>query len=472
MIPKRGRANRFYARLPAAFFSTEMDIYGILRIFLMSPEKKVSIITLGCAKNQVDTDNLSALLKKRGFDVGGDAAAADAVVVHTCSFIEAAKKESLEAILQAAREKNGKAKLIVTGCMVQQHGKDLLAELPEVDAFLGTGQLAQVPDLLENPRARFLDRANPGGLMDPHSDVQRAVTGPMAYLRLSEGCSHPCSFCVIPRLRGGVQSRPEETILNEARMLVDAGVEELVIIGQDTGEWGRELYKNERRLPALLRKLRDIRGVRWIRLMYMHPHSFGDDVLNVLAEAPEVFTYLDMPLQHIDDAVLSAMKRHMGETDTRRLVEKIKVRAPQLTLRTTYIVGFPGETDEQAENLVSFVKEGHFDYLGAFTYSQEDGTPAGLSQTQVAEDVKKERQAAVTDAHFDVAHAKGTARLGSVETVVIEDEDGDGVLGRSRREAPEIDAVIRLPRSAARGGRFIKARLSGYDSYEFSAEPA
>jgi len=438
----------------------------------MSSGKTINIVTLGCAKNEVDTDNLKALLKKRGFDIGTDASAADAVVVHTCSFIEAAKKESLDAILQAARQKNVNAKLIVTGCMVQQHGKDLMTELPEVDAFLGTGQLAQVPDLLEKPRDRFLDRTNAGGFMDPGADIQRAVTGPMAYLRLSEGCSHPCSFCVIPKLRGGVQSRTEETILNEARLLAESGVEELVIIGQDTGEWGRDLFKEERRLPSLLRKIRAIKGVRWVRLMYMHPHSFGDDVLEVLAESPDVFTYLDMPLQHIDNTVLANMKRHMNEADTRRLIEKIRVKAPKLSLRTTYIVGFPEETDAQVQNLVNFVQEGHFDYLGAFTYSQEEGTPAGLIQVQVPDDVKKARQEAVTDAHFDIADTKGRARIGSTETVVIEGEEGAELLGRSRREAPEIDAIIRLPRLAARGGRFVQARLTAYDSYEFTAEPA
>jgi ribosomal protein S12 methylthiotransferase len=442
----------------------------------MSSPKTVSVITLGCAKNQADTDNLKALLKKRGYEVSEDTSKADAVVVHTCSFIEAAKRESLDTIVSAGRAKGEKAKLIVTGCMVQQHGKELLAELPEVDAFLGTGQLTQVPDLLDHPRARFLDRANPGGYLDPDATVQRAVTGPMAYLRLSEGCSHPCSFCVIPKLRGGVQSRTEEAILKEARMLADNGVEELVLIGQDTGEWGREIYKNEHRLPGLLRRLRDVKGVRWIRLMYMHPHSFSDGVLTTLAESPDVFPYLDMPLQHIDDAVLTGMKRHMGEADTRKLVERIRKTAPKLTLRTTYIVGFPGETDAQFENLHGFVKEGHFDYLGAFTYSQEEGTPAGLMKDQVPDDVKKARQSAITEAHFDVADAKGQARVGSVETVVIEEEEGDSLIARSRREAPEIDAVIRLPirlpKAAARGGRFVEARLTGYDAYEFAAEPA
>jgi ribosomal protein S12 methylthiotransferase len=256
--------------------------------------KKVSIITLGCAKNTNDTENLSGLLKKQGFSVESDANKADAIVVHTCSFIDAAKRESVQTILEAARlrqDSGGRAQqLIVSGCMVQQHGKDMMAELPEVDAFLGTGQLGQIPDLLRSPRARFLDRQNPGGLTDPDAPREISRKGAMAYLRLSEGCGHPCSFCVIPKLRGGLQSRPAEKIIAEAKHLVSQGIEELVIIGQDTGDWGRDIFK-EHRLPSLLRSLRAVPGVRWIRLMYMHPHSFSDELIDVFAESPDVCPY-------------------------------------------------------------------------------------------------------------------------------------------------------------------------------------
>jgi ribosomal protein S12 methylthiotransferase len=214
--------------------------------------KKVSIITLGCAKNTNDTENLSGLLKKKGYALAENPEEADAIVVHTCSFIEAAKKESVQAVLEAAKFKNGKKQLIVSGCMVQQHGKEMLDELPEVDAFLGTGQLAQIPDLIEKPRSRFLDRRDPGGLTDPDAIRELSTKGAMAYLRLSEGCSHPCSFCVIPKLRGGLQSRPEAIILREAHTLVEKGIEELVLIGQDTGEWGKDLYEPPRRFHAPL----------------------------------------------------------------------------------------------------------------------------------------------------------------------------------------------------------------------------
>ncbi len=432
--------------------------------------EKVSIITLGCAKNTNDTENLTGLLKKQGFSVEKDAADADAIVIHTCSFIEAAKKESVQTILEAARLKGEKKKLYVTGCMVQQHGKEMMVELPEVDAFLGTGQLSQIPDLLKNPRERFLDRTNPGGLTDPDAERELSENGPTANLRLSEGCSHPCSFCVIPKLRGSLQSRPEEKILDEARKLAGRGIEEIVIIGQDTGDWGRDIYK-ERRLPSLLRKMREIKGLRWIRLMYMHPHSFSNELLAVFAESPEIFPYLDMPLQHIDGAMLTQMNRLLGESELRALLEKIHKKLPNLSLRTTFIVGHPGETDDQFTKLNAFVNEGHFDYMGAFTYSKEENTPSAVRTDQIPEEIKKERLEALMSTQFNVSHFKSQKRIGDNETVLIEEEEGDFVLGRTAKEAPEIDAVVRLPAKAARGGRFVTAKLTSYDAYEFSAEP-
>jgi len=434
--------------------------------------KKVTIVTLGCLKNTADTANLTRLLKARGHELVADAADADAIVVHTCSFIEAAKKESIDTILEAGRMKAGGKQLIVTGCLVQQHGKELWDDLPEVDAMLGTGQLAQVADLLEKPRARFIDRANPGGFMDLPAEVSTkagpgSVTG---ILRLSEGCRHPCSFCVIPRLRGGVQSRREEIILREARELASQGVEEFSVIAQDTGDWGRD-SKSTGRLPSLLRSIAAIPGVRWIRLMYMHPASFTDDLLSVLAEQPEKFPYLDMPLQHIDSRVLSEMKRKTDEAGLRKLLDRIHAKASGLTLRTTFIVGFPGETAAQFKRLVNFIEEGHFDYLGAFAYSKEEGTPAAARSDQVAEKVKQDRLASLTNSYYDVAHSKAQKRLGSVETILLEDTEGDTVVGRTRREAPEIDAIVRLPQAASRGGRFIRAKLTGYDAYEFSGVP-
>jgi ribosomal protein S12 methylthiotransferase len=437
----------------------------------MAQKQKVSIITLGCLKNIADTSNLTRLLKARGHEVVADAAEADAIVVHTCSFIEAAKKESIDTILQAGRMKGDERKLIVTGCLVQQHGKEIFEELPEVDAFLGTGQLAQVPDLLEQPRKRFIDRANPGGFMDPDKPLPREITGPSATLRLSEGCSHPCSFCVIPRLRGPVQSRSYDTILREAQELAAQGVEEFSIIAQDSGDWGRD-KKSKGKLPGLLRAITDIPNVRWVRLMYMHPASFTDELLDVFVERREKLPYLDMPFQHIDTKMLSEMKRMSDEKGLRDLLNKIHRRAPGLTLRTTFIVGFPGETAAQFKRLVDFVKEGHFDYLGAFAYSKEAGTPAAKRRDQIPDKVKQNRLAALTNAYYDVAHAKAQKRLGTIETILLEDTEGDTVVGRTRREAPEIDAIVRLPQSASRRGRFLSVKITAYESYEFAAVPA
>jgi len=430
--------------------------------------KKVSIVTLGCAKNTVDTENLTGLLQKEGYSLEENTQEADAVVVHTCSFIDAAKKESLETILQANRTKKESAKLFVTGCMVQQHGDDLLKEIPEVDAFLGTGQLHQIPTLLKTPKPRYLDRRNPGGLNDPDAERVLSTKGATANLRLSEGCSHPCSFCVIPKLRGGLQSRAEEIIIKEAQHLAQKGIEELVIIGQDTGDWGRDLT-GKHPLPHLLRQLRNIKGIRWIRLMYMHPHSLSDDLIDVFAESPDIFPYLDMPLQHIDDTLLADMKRLVPEKDLRLLLDKIHKKLPNLSLRTTFIVGYPGETESQFNKLNQFINDGHFDYLGAFPYSQETNTPAFLKKNQIPEGEKKERHAALMATHFNVAYQKAQKRLGLVETVYIEDTEDQEVIGRTSREAPEIDAIVRLPRKSVREGRFVKARLDSYDAYEFTA---
>jgi ribosomal protein S12 methylthiotransferase len=275
---------------------------------------------------------------------------------------------------------------------------------------------------------------------------------------------------VIPKLRGGLQSRPEQIVLREARQLVQKGIEEIVLIGQDTGEWGKDIY-GEKKLPELLRKLREVEGLRWIRLMYMHPYSFTPEMINVMAESPDLFPYLDMPLQHIDNDVLMSMKRHMGETELRRLVDTIRTKLPTASLRTTFIVGYPGETDAQFEKLNTFVRDGQFNYLGAFTYSQEENTPAGVSKEQIPDDVKETRQQTINASYFETANAWAQKRVGSVETVAIEETEGDSVVGRTRWEAPEIDAVVRLPQSAARGGRFVKAKIMSYDSFEFEAEP-
>jgi ribosomal protein S12 methylthiotransferase len=315
-------------------------------------------------------------------------------------------------------------------------------------------------------------------------------------LRLSEGCSHPCSFCVIPRLRGGVQSRSEETILREARDLAAQGVEEFSVIAQDTGDWGRDFRafdvtpvktgaqsnislgsgfrRNDGngRLPSLLRSIAQTPGVRWIRLMYMHPASFSDELLSVLAEQPDKFPYLDMPFQHIDSDLLAQMKRKTDEAGLRTLLERIRAKAPQLALRTTFIVGFPGETSAQFKRLLSFIQEGWFDYLGAFAYSKEEGTPAAQRSDQISGKMKKDRLTTLTNAYYDVAHAKAQARLGTTETILLEETEGDTVLGRTRREAPEIDAIVRLPQKAAGKGRFVEARLTGYDAYEFTAIPS
>lgn len=431
--------------------------------------KKVHIVTLGCEKNENDMENLKGLLIKKGFHIEQKASAADAIVVHTCSFIEAAKKESISSIIQASVDKKSNAKIYVTGCLVQQHGKELLDDLPEADALLGTGQLEQIPTLLENPRDRFLDRKNPGGLMDQETDRALSPGTITTSLRLSEGCSHPCSFCVIPKLRGGIQSRTEHQILAEANGLAQRGIEELLIIGQDTGDWGRDL-PGKPALVNLLTQLSDIKQFRWIRLMYLHPHSMSKPLLNFLANHPEQFPYLDMPFQHIDAAVLSRMNRLNTEKELRQLIDAIKTKAPRLSLRTTLIVGFPGETEAEFQKLYDFVREGHFDYLGAFAYSQEESTPAALLADQLPDEVKNARLDAIKEAQYQASIEKAQKRIGSTVEILIDSEESDALIGRTAMEAPDVDAIIRLPKKAARRGKWVKARLISYDAYEYTAE--
>lgn len=428
--------------------------------------KKVSIITLGCDKNADDTANLAGALSKQGVQIEADLSKADAVVVHTCSFIEAAKKESIDTILKAAGTKPEKARLFVTGCMVQQHGKEMMEEMPEVDAFLGTGQISQVVDLLDKPKKRFMDRRNPGGFLDPDADIP-LTKGKTAYVRLSEGCSHPCSFCVIPKLRGGLQSRPLENIAKEVRRLSQNGVEEILLIGQDTGEWGLDLY-GKPDLPKLLRELQEIPGLRWIRTLYMHPRSLTPEMIQVMSEAPETFSYLDLPLQHIDDAILHDMKRGQRETDLRKKLDLIHAKCPDISLRSTFIVGYPGETDKQFKKLESFIKEGHFDYAGAFVYSKEESTPAARKKNQVREKIKQERQTTFLAAQLGVAQKKAEERLGTTEIVLLDETEGDTIIGRTKKEAPEIDAIVRLPREAGNPGQTIKTKLTSWETYEFT----
>jgi ribosomal protein S12 methylthiotransferase len=430
--------------------------------------KKVNIITLGCAKNENDTENLTGFLQKKGLQIEQDPAKADTVIVHTCSFIELAKKESVETILEASKVKKKGAQLIVSGCMVQQHGDEMTKELPEVDAFLGTGQLHQIPDLIQSPRKKYMARENPGGFVDPDAPRVLSHKGPTATLRLSEGCSHPCSFCVIPKLRGSLKSRSQEKILAEAQKLAALGIKELLIIGQDTGDWGRDIY-GEKKLPQLLRQLRDIKGIRWIRLMYMHPYSMSDEIIDIMAESPELFPYLDMPIQHIDNTVLREMRRLLGEYETRNLIDKIRSKLPHLSLRTTLIAGYPGETEQQFKNLVNYIKEGHFNYVGSFTYSKEENTHAAANKKQLPQKLKEERQQILADAQFDVAAQKARRRLGKAETIILDGKEGDHLIGRTKMEAPEIDAIVRLPKKSVKNNTFVKVNLTGHDTYEFEA---
>jgi ribosomal protein S12 methylthiotransferase len=423
------------------------------------------MISLGCPKNQVDAEQMLGVLSGAGFEVTPDQTDADVIVVNTCGFIESAKDESIEAILDAAKmKKTGKCRaLIVAGCLAQRYRDELMKELPEADAIIGTAEIARIGEIC--------DRALGGGA--PFMRVSaptlvfglpRVSTTPRhyRYLKIAEGCSNRCSYCAIPIIRGNFASRPSASILDEARMLADDGAKELVLLAQDsTG------YKDgSTDLPALLRKLTRIRGIHWVRLMYAYPGRISDALMAVMAEEEKVCKYLDIPVQHIDDNVLAAMNRKGTSTDIRRTIEKLRKRVPGIALRTSLITGFPGETDAAFKRLMAFVREAEFEHLGVFTYSPEEGTPAAQLQKQVATDVAQKRLDLVMKAQAKISLKKNKSLVGTTISVLVDGMEDNVLFGRTQSQAPEIDGVVYLSETEALPGAFVEVTITDAEEYD------
>src|SRR5579863_8511840 len=343
--------------------------------------ERVHLLTLGCPKNQADSELMLGVLAGAGFKLTTDPETADVLVVNTCAFIEAAKKESLAAVMQAAELKGRAAgrRLVVSGCLAQRYGAELRAELPEVDIFVGTGNFLELPELLKRTET-FQNRPIPyagAAHLLPRAELLRIRSGDYfsAYLKISEGCNHKCAFCIIPKIRGPHESRPVADLVAEARMLADGGVRELNLIAQDLTAYGRDL-EPRRSLAELLRALNEVNGLRWIRLLYCYPNFVTDELLDAIAGLLNVAKYIDIPLQHADDAVLRAMRRERSGAALRSLLERIRRRVPGVAMRTSFIVGFPGESDRAFANLLDFTREEQFDRVGVFTYSREENTAA------------------------------------------------------------------------------------------------
>ncbi len=416
---------------------------------------RVNLISLGCPKNLVDSENILGSVGSAGLAITPSADDADVIVINTCSFIDSAKQESIQTILEACEVKRTSArpkKVVVTGCLAQRYGEDLRKEMPEVDAVIGLSQYGGIGGLLESLALRSEDEDGEGPLYrvaDPNTacnaEVGRLRLTPThyAYLRISEGCDNPCTFCAIPSFRGRFRSKPLADIEAEARELAASGARELVLISQDTTSYGVDI-DGRFLLPQLLERLAGVEGVRWIRVLYVYPTAFSDEMIDAVARIPRVLPYVDLPIQHISDRMLRRMGRRMNEGDTRRLLGRMRERIPGLYLRTTFIVGFPGEGEADFQALQDFVKEFRFERLGVFTYSHEEDTPAYRMADDVPAALKAERRERLMLAQQEIAFAHNHRRVGEVCDVLVDARERGKLIARSHGEAPEIDPRIYL----------------------------
>jgi ribosomal protein S12 methylthiotransferase len=420
-------------------------------------KNKISVITLGCSKNTVDSERLMSQLKLNNFELTGDPNNADSVIINTCGFIDAAKEESVNTILSAIElKKLGKIKkVIVAGCLAERYMKDLKEEIPEVDAFFGT-------EAYEEIIREF------GGNLKYELLGERIITTPKhyAYLKISEGCDNPCSFCAIPLMRGLHKTRPLEKLIDEAGSLAGKGVKELIIIGQDTTDYGTDLY-GKRNTAELLNKLSEINGIEWIRLLYAYPSHFPDDLITEIADNPKICKYIDIPLQHISDNVLKSMRRGITQRRTIELLNQLRERIHGLTLRTTFIVGYPNETEKEFQELCNFIREIKFDRLGVFTYSVEENTPGFILGDPVPAEVKEERKAVLMEIQKEISEGKNKSLIGQKVKVIIDRIENENYAARSERDAPEVDGeiLISAKNNLLQTGEFYHVEI--YDCNEY-----
>ncbi|WP_300280112.1 30S ribosomal protein S12 methylthiotransferase RimO [Peptacetobacter sp.] len=407
---------------------------------------KIALESLGCSKNLMDAEIMTGILKEKGYEFVMEFEEADIIIVNTCGFIRDAKQESIDTIVELSQLKEeGKLKyLIVTGCLAQRYAEELLEEIPEIDAMVGTGNfmnISEIIDRLENEKS-VTEVGNIEFTFD--ETLPRYVSTPehMAYLKIGEGCSNHCTYCIIPKLRGKYRSRKIEDIVKEAKELSKKGVKELVVIAQDTTRYGEDLY-GEAKLPELLEELASIEGIKWIRIMYSYPESITEKLIDVMAAHDNICSYFDMPIQHASNRVLKRMNRRTSKEDIRSKVEMIRNKIPNATIRTTVIVGFPGETEEDLEELIDFMKEIKFDRLGAFAYSREENTPADRMDGHMDEEIKEERRERVMLVQQEISEQINKEREGKVLEVLIEENAEEGIfVGRTEGDAEDIDSVV------------------------------
>lgn len=432
---------------------------------------KIGMISLGCPKNQVDAERMLALLDKNEFEIADCYEGVDAVIINTCGFIDDAKREAIENILDMTqlKEEGIVGKIIVTGCLAQRHQQEIFSEIPEVDAVIGIGANGNIADIVK----RVIEGENVYD-MPENSQLplvgERLLTTPeyWSYLKVADGCSNRCTYCAIPSIRGDFRSVEFETLIDEAKALADAGTKELILIAQDTTNYGMDLY-GKLRLPELLDALCEIDGIEWIRLLYCYPDKITDELLETMARQPKVLHYIDLPLQHADDKILKAMNRRGDNAYLRETIARIRNAMPDAVIRTTFIIGFPGEGEEEFETLAEFINEIEFDKLGCFSFSPQEGTPAFDFEDQVDEETKLRRGEIIMGDQLDIVNLKNHERIGNVYTVLVEDYDGysDSYSGRTYMDAPEIDGkIIFTSEKTYNSGDFVEVEVIGMNEYD------
>ena len=435
--------------------------------------RKVGMISLGCPKNQVDGEALLAKLKKAGYEIVNNIEDSDVMIVNTCGFIEQAKKEAIDTILEVAEYKNAGliSAIVVTGCLAERYQDEIIKEMPEVDAVLGIGANSDIVKACDKALCGIVTTSFPNKCYLSIND-ERIISTPShwAYLKIAEGCDNRCSYCAIPGIRGGFRSRTIESCVDEAKALAESGVKELILIAQDTTKYGQDLY-GKYSLDILFKELVKIDGIEWIRLFYCYPQRITDSLINVIANEEKVCNYIDIPLQHSDKTVLKNMNRVGDGEDYRALISKMRKAIPDLALRTTFMVGFPGETDEQFENLCKFTEDVKFDKMGCFTFSPEEDTPAYDMQNQIDDDVKVRRQEVLMNKQYSITEELNKQRIGRIYKVIIDTFDGENYVGRSYMDSPEIDSgIIFTCDNNLNIGDFVNVEITDYNGYDLIGE--
>ncbi|MCM1155625.1 MAG: 30S ribosomal protein S12 methylthiotransferase RimO [Roseburia sp.] len=437
---------------------------------------KILFISLGCDKNLVDSEKMIGLLTDGGYGFTDDETAADIVIINTCCFINDAKQESIDTILEMAQLKKsgGIRALLVTGCLAQRYREEIQKEIPEVDSIIGVTAIDGIVQILEDLLAGKKENYYKSLHEKPFMDTRRVVTtgGHYAYLKIAEGCDKHCTYCIIPKVRGAYRSVPVESLLKEAETLAAQGVRELILVAQETTIYGTDLY-GRKMLPALLEKLCRIEGIRWIRLLYCYPEEIDDELIRVISREPKICHYLDLPIQHGCDTILKKMGRRTNKRELQEIIARLRRQIPDICIRTTLITGFPGETELEHEELLSFVEQMKFDRLGVFTYSQEEDTPAAAMPDQIPEEVKEERFEQIMELQQDVAFEAASSMEGRVIEAMIEGKiaDEEAYVARTYKDAPNVDGFLFInTQRELMSGDMVRCRITGSCEYDLIGE--